>query len=215
MIQLSESCTVQTEVWEQAWVRVVAVQSTWNGAPVQAEKQNTTESSTWTSRLLRSRGRKPTWPSLTTSAAPAAQSAPVHRTTGTAGQTSDWKLGRQSSVTAFPESTPFKLTIWNILGALQKKKGAAFLDLLFYSPSEKKTLKGQTGPVEKSCWALGEINGHDILQYKGELLKTCETLFKESHFPKNKVRHNHNHAAIKYVSAEVQHTAFMCHCLQM
>lgn len=149
---------------ERAWVQVIKVQATW------AAKQNKTEPATWTSRLLRRGGRKPTWLSLTTSAAPAAQSAPVHRTTSTAGQTSDWKLGRQSSVTAFPESTPFKLTIWNILGALQKKKGGgAFLDLLFYSPSEKKKkkkirlLKGQTGPVEKSCWVLGEINEQEKL----------------------------------------------------
>lgn len=37
---------------------------------------------------------KPTRPSLTASAAPAAQSAPIHRTTSAAGQTSDWKLGK-------------------------------------------------------------------------------------------------------------------------
>lgn len=109
-------------------------------APLQPEKHKT-EPATWTSRLRRRGGRKPTWLSLTASAASAAQSAPVHRTTSTAGQTSDWKLGRQSSVTAFPESTPFKLTIWNILGDLQEKKGAAFLDLLFYSPLEKKKKK--------------------------------------------------------------------------
>lgn len=133
---------------------------------MQAVKHNNTEPATWTSRLLRRGGRKPTWLSLTASAAPATQSAPVHRTTSIAGQTSDWKLGRQSSVTAFPESTPFKLTIWNILGALQKKKGATFLDLLFYSPSEKEEKKKKLSQTSKktnwACGVLGNINEHDI-----------------------------------------------------
>lgn len=125
-------------------MRVINVQSTWDGDPLQAEKHNKTEPATWTSPLLRRGGRKPTWLSLTASAAPAAQSAPVHRTTSTAGQTSDWKLGRQSSVTAFPESTPFKLTIWNILGALQKKKGGSVPRSSLLQPLGKKKQKKKT-----------------------------------------------------------------------
>lgn len=129
------------------------VQCTWERTPAQAEQHRKTEPATWTSRLRRRGGRKPTWLSLTTSAAPAAQSAPVHRTTSTAGQTSDWKLGRQSSVTAFPESTPFKLTIWNILGALQKKGGHVPRSSLLQPLRKKKRLR-QTS--KRTNWACGK-----------------------------------------------------------
>lgn len=117
-------------------------------------KKKKSEAATWTSVFRRrgARERHTAEPDRLCSA----ESTNQPHTSGSgggaaAGQTSDWKLGRRSSVTAFPESTPFKLTIWNILGELQGEEGggrrrAAFLDLLFYSLLEKKTL---SQPSEK------------------------------------------------------------------
>lgn len=125
---------------------------------VGGNKGQKTEAATWTFRRRGMRERHTAAPGGLRSAEPTNQ--PQHTSSGAAGQTSDWKLGRRSSVTAFPESTPFKLTIWNILGELQGEGGgagaggggrkAAFLDLLFYSLLEKKKIsvslpKKQTG----------------------------------------------------------------------
>lgn len=62
-------------------------------------------------------------------------------------------------MTAFPESTPFKLTIWNILGGLEKEKkkgggGCVPRSSLLQPLGKKKQpsvrlLKGQSGPMEK------------------------------------------------------------------
>lgn len=61
-------------------------------------------------------------------------------------------------MTAFPESTSFKLTVWNILGDLQGKKkwggvgvGVMFLDLHFSASGGGGESPTSEKPTEGSC----------------------------------------------------------------